>query len=673
MKKKENKMKKSILTFLTITLFVSVSPAKVHRNSHYITNQAPLAAQPYTALPLGAIKPKGMLLKMLELQRDGLTGHLDSIYSLVCGDTNGWLGGTGDGWERGPYWIDGLVPLAYLLDDDELKAKARRWVDWSIMNQREDGYFGPLPLPEGYEHIQGTQQGNREDWWPKMVMLKVLQQYYMATNDERVIHLMTKYFKYQLKMLPEFELGHWTFWANRRGGDNLAIVYWLYNITKETFLLELAETIHKQTFDWTNTYSGNIIRQLNPLPQLHCVNVAQGLKEPVIYYQQHPEQKYLDAVKKGLLALKDCHGFVNGMYGGDEELHGNDPTQGSELCSAVEMMYSFESILPITGDVYYADYLEKTAYNVLPTQSTDDYLRKQYFQQANQVLITDEERNFFNDKRGRIVFGTTTGYPCCLANMHQGWPKFIQNLWYATADNGIAALVYGASEVTAIVANGEEVTIVETTDYPFKENIQFTIQLKNKLKFPFHLRIPQWCAKPTVSVNGGVIEAAIKNNIAVVDREWSAGDVVELNLPMDFRYSYWYENSLGIERGPLVYALKIEEEWREVAKGGYDDTFWEVLPKTPWNYAILKSEIENGNFKIEVKSHIADNPWNLENAPVSVKTKAKRIPIWQVERGSAGKIPSPSWPGRTVENHEEEIVLIPYGCTTLRISQFPVK
>ena len=666
-------MKRTILTLTTITLFTFTSFSKEVRNPHYITNQAPLLAQPYTALPLGAIKPKGMLLKMLELQRDGLTGHLDSIYSLVCGNNNGWLGGTGDGWERGPYWIDGLIPLAYILNDTELKAKAQKWIEWSIINQRKDGYFGPPLLPEGYIRIPGTQQGQREDWWPKMVMLKALQQYYTATQDERVINLMLRYFKYQQEMLPKFPLGHWTFWGNRRGGDNLAVVYWLYNITKEKSLLDLAETIKQQTFDWTTIYSGNAIRQLNPLPDLHCVNVAQGLKEPIIYYQQQPEQKYLDAVKAGLSALKDCHGFVNGMYGGDERLHGNDPTQGSELCSAVEMMFSFENILPITGDVYYADYLEKVAYNVLPTQSTDDYSRKQYFQQANQVLITDEERNFFNDKNGRIVFGTTTGYPCCLANMHQGWPKFVQNLWYATSDNGIAALVYGPSEATAKVANGEEVTIVERTDYPFKENIQFTIQTNRNVKFPFHLRIPQWCKKPTIFINGKAVATKTNNNIVVINREWSAGDVVEVNLAMDFRFSYWYENSLGIERGPLVYALKIEEEWREVTKEGCDDTFWEVLPKSSWNYAILKSEIENNNLKIETKDNIPANPWNLANVPITVKTKAKRLPIWQMERGSAGKIPSPSNPGRETEKQEEEIVLIPYGCTTLRISQFPVR
>lgn len=665
-------MKKVLLIVATILMAELGSFSQEARNSHYVTNQAPLIAQPYTTIPLGAIKPQGMLLKMLELQRDGLTGHLDSIYEVVCGPNNGWLGGTGDGWERGPYWLDGLVPLAYILDDESLKAKAQEWIEWSIKNQREDGYFGPQPLPEGYERIPGTQQGNREDWWPKMVMLKVLQQYYMATQDERVIDLMLKYFTYQQKMLPDFPLGHWTYWGNRRGGDNLAIVYWLYNITNEKFLLELAETIHEQTYDWTEVFSGNVIRQLNPLPHLHCVNVAQGLKEPITFYQQQPKQKYLEAVKKGLTSLKDVHGFVNGMYGGDEHLHGNDPTQGSELCSATEMMFSFETILPITGDVYYADYLEKIAYNVLPTQHNDDFTRKQYFQQANQVLITDETRNFFNDDHGRLVYGTTTGYPCCLANMHQGWPKFVQNLWYATADNGLAALVYGASKVTALVAGGEEVTITEKTDYPFKEKIEFSFETPRKIDFPFHLKIPEWCKNPELIINGKKEVVNAKNNIVVLSREWSSGDVVELMLPMEFRYSYWHENSLGIERGPLVYALKVEEEWREVSKDGYDDTFWEVYPKSPWNYALLKNDIENGELKTEFKDNISDNPWNLQNAPVSVKVKAQRLPMWRLENGSAGKLPVRPQ-NFSINTPEEEVTLIPYGCSTLRISQFPVR
>ena len=661
---------------LCLTLLVAIaftSYAQEKRNSHYITNQAPLLAQPYTALPLGAIKPKGMLLEMLQRQRSGLTGKLDSIYSLVCGPNNGWLGGTGDGWERGPYWIDGLVPLAYMLNDQDLKDKVQTWIEWSIKNQRADGYFGPRPLPEGYKKIAGTQQGDREDWWPKMVMLKALQQYYTATGDKRVITLMTNYFRYMQQKLPAQPLGHWTYWGEQRGGDNLAVIYWLYNITKDKSLLTLGELIHNQSFNWTTVMTDNTIRKVNPLPNLHCVNVAQGVKEPVIYYQKSKDVRHREASREGLSALKDVHGFVNGMYGGDEHLHGNNPTQGSELCSAVEFMFSFESMLPITGDVFYGDYLEKIAYNVLPTQSTDDYMRKQYFQQPNQVLVTNQGRNFFNDNNGHLVFGTTSGYPCCTTNMHQGWPKFIQNLWYATRDNGIAALVYGASEVSMKVADGQTVKVEEKTSYPFKEDIKFIMTMEKSLKFPFHLRIPQWCSKPVVRINGKSIDTNISNGVVVIDRVWNGNDEIILLLPMEFRKSWWYNSSVGIERGPLVYALKVEEDWSEVKRSGFDDTYWEVRPRTPWNYSLIREDIDKMNFAITVNDSIATYPWNLENAPIVVKARGLKVPDWTVVNGQAGMLPSPGGPSDQVKGEVPvSIELIPYGCTTLRISQFPV-
>lgn len=574
---------------LIILLLIASTSANIYAksNDYYTTNQKPLIEQPYVALPYGAIKPNGMLRELLERQRDGLTGNLDEVYEVVCGENNGWLGGEGDTWERGPYWLDGLTPLAYILDDEELKAKIQPWIEWSIENQREDGFFGPRELEKGFKVIPGIQQNNSSDWWPRMVMLKVLQQYYIATNDERVITLMTKYFGYMLRELPSTPLDNWTFWGSQRGADNLAIVYWLYNITGDKSLIELGDLIHKQTFDWTSIFTTGAMRQRNPLPDLHCVNVAQGIKAPIIYYQRSKDKVQLNSVHKGLDDLRSTFGFVTGMYGGDEFLHGNNPALGSELCSAVEMMYSFESILPITGDVAYADYLEKIAYNVLPTQSTDDYTRKQYFQQVNQVSVTVDRRDFFNDNAGHLVYGTTTGYPCCLSNMHQGWPKFVQNLWYATADNGVAALVYGESEVTLKVAGDKEVTIEEQTKYPFSDKIKFIVKQSDNAKFPLHLRVPEWCDSPEITLNGETIAANIEGGIAKITRVWQSGDTVELTLPMEIRHSYWYNNSVGIERGPLVYALKVGEEWREVkmehsscAHWNADDTFFEVRPTT---------------------------------------------------------------------------------------------
>ena len=648
----------------------------------YLNNRLPLRPNPYIELPLGAIKADGWLKEMLIRQKTGATGRLDELYPIVMGSRNGWLGGDGDQWERGPYWLDGLLPLAYLLDDKDLIAKTKPWVEWAISSQQPNGYFGPKT---DYPSEPGLQRDNCQDWWPKMVMLKILKQYHSATNDSRVIRLMTNYFRYQLAELPKHPLDHWTFWARYRAGDNLMVVYWLYNQTGDKFLLDLADLIHKQTFDFTDGFLNS--GMLAKAGSIHCVNLAQGIKEPLIYYQQHPEQTYVEATNKGLADLRKYNGMAHGLYGGDEALHGNAPTQGSELCSAVEMMFSLESMLAITGDVSYADQLEKIAFNALPTQVSDDFMSRQYFQQANQVMLTRHVRNFGDNHGGTAVcMGLLTGYPCCTSNMHQGWPKFTQNLWYATGtsgpDNrGLAALVYAPSTVKATVANGTEVTIREETNYPFTETVRFTMTTSGGVKsvtFPFHLRIPAWCKKAVILVNGQVVNESAGNRIVALNRVWKSGDVVELRLPMHVFTNRWHENSLSVERGPLTYALKMNEEPTLVKNDrdpiNYGAEYTEVRSASPWNFGLVQptEPALDSTFTVLNSGQVAAYPWTLKNAPSEIRGKARRIPSWQLYNDMTGPMPYSTIYGLESTKELEEITLIPYGCTTLRISQFPV-
>ena len=518
----------------------------------YVANRKPLVQTAYVELPLGAIRPEGWLEDQLIRMKDGLTGHMDSIYVQVDGPRNGWLGGDGDVWERGPYWLDGLVPLAYLLDDQELKDKVQPWMEWSITNQKEDGYFGP---DTDRDPEPGLQRTLSQDWYPKIIMLKALKQYYMATGDKRVIDLFTRYFRFQLENLPEKPLDHWTFWGTQRGGDNLEVVLWLYNITGDKFLLELADLIHSQTHDWPGTFlDGSEL--LNPY-SLHCVNLAQGFKEPVVYWQRNADPKQVQAVNHAADIIRYTIGLPTGLWGGDELVHSGDPVAGCEFCTVVEMMFSLEEILRITGDLRWADHLERVAYNALPTQADDEFSSKQYFQQVNQVQVTREPREFSTFYEGvDLLFGIMNGYPCCLSNMHQGWPKLVQNLWYATTDGGLAALVYGPCRVNAKVKGGVNVGIREETCYPFDDRITFTISLPEGTKeaaFPLILRIPSWCSEASVEVNGesAGVEAEAGKTVCL-NRRWNDGDKVVLSLPQKVTYSKWYEGAIAFERGPLV-------------------------------------------------------------------------------------------------------------------------
>jgi len=662
------------LLLVLLTICFSVTDL-ISKNINYVSNREPLIENPYIVLPIGSITPKGWLEKQLKLAADGMTGHLDEIWKDVNSD-NGWLGGSGDAWERGPYWLDGLVPLAYILKNKALIKKAKKWIDYSLKHQQADGYFGPVPdtnrvfEDSKWGRRQKWQEKAKQDWWPHMVMLKVMQSYYEATQDKRVLDFMTRYFQFQLKHIKEKPLNHWTHWAKSRGGENLASIYWLYNYTGDTFLIELGKIIFEQTLDWTERFESADAQAW----RWHGVNTGMGVKQPGVWYQYSKKCRYLKAVKTGVDKLMKNHGQVYGLWAADELLAGTDPTKGTESCTVVEYMFSLETMLQISGDPEYGDWLERVALNAQPALLKADHTARQYYQLANQV-VCDRSWHNFSTKHGETenLFGLETGFGCCTANYHQGWPKYVNNTWYATQDNGLAALVYAPSEVTAKVGDNVQVTFVEETGYPFKDKIKFTYKKGVETTFPFHFRIPAWCEKAVVSINGTLYSEPQAGSITKVVRRWKKGDVLELFLPMKIKISYWHERSSAVERGPLVYALGLKEEWKKIAG---DEPFadYELFSKDPWNYGLLRNYIDYPDTTfIVTEFDVTDLPWTLENAPIKIIAQAKKIPAWQIYGGVTGPIPySPYWHPIKYDTDVEKIILVPYGCTKLRVAVFPV-
>ena len=619
--------------------------------------------------------------------RNGSTGHLDEMYEKIKND-NGWLGGKGDGWEETPYWLDGAVPLAYLIDDKELKEKVLQYINWTLDNQRPSGYFGPITKWERQtgKKITVDSCGYGEDWWPKMIMLKVLQQYYQATQDARVIPFMSKYFNYQLKTLSNCTIGKWTEWAQSRAADNILSAQWLYRITRDPSLLRLCEVLQGQAFRWSEWFLGrdwviNAATLQNHVKWMtrHGVNVGMGIKDPVVQYQRTGDRKYLAALRTGFNDLMTLHGLPFGMYSADEDLHGNDPTQGTELCAIVEAMFSLEQAIAVTGDPRYMDALERMTFNALPGQTTDDYNSKQYFQIANQVNI---KRGVFNfslpfERGMNNVLGMRSGYTCCLANMHQGWTKFASHLWYGTPGNGLAALHFSPSHVKARVGKDNTgITIEESTSYPFNGRVNFVISTSRDVAFPFHLRIPVWCTESTIMLNGKSLRKEKGGQVIIIDRSWKNGDSITLDLPMEVTTSNWGSNSRAVERGPLVFALKLQEQWQKDTDEKEGDYF-NVTTNEPWNYGLIDSVIKAPGQLVkvaEVKPVTENFVWNQANAPIELTVTGKKIPDWKIVNDVA---PQPVtardglYMGR-VAHEKENLTLIPIGCTKVRIVAFPV-
>lgn len=643
-------------------------------NQFYVGNRPPLEPARLISLPIGAVRPEGWLREMLDRQRHGLTGHLGEISAWLQTEDNAWLstGGKGKyGWEELPYWLKGYIQLSYLFDDPRMIAESHVWIEGTLASQRPDGDFGP---------DQRFADGTR-DYWANMIMLFCLESYYEHTGDQRVLDLMTRYFRHQLSVPDERMLTG--YWQKMRGGDNLYSIYWLYNRTGDEHLLELAEKIHRCTADW---------ELKSDLPNWHNVNIAEAFREPAEFYQQSGDPAERQAAYDNFREVRKRFGQVpGGMFGGDEICRPGygDPRQAIETCGMVEQMLSDEMLLQITGDPFWADHCENVAFNTYPAAVMPDFRSLRYLTAPNMVLSDSANHapGIFNG--GPFLLMNPFSSRCCQHNHSHGWPYFCKHLWMATPDNGVCAAMYSASRVDVRVGDGTTVHFDEETHYPFDETVRFRFQADRPVRFPLYLRVPVWCHTAAVSINGKSEQTdAASGKYIRIDREWTGGDTVELRLPMQVSAHEWTHNhnSVSVNYGPLTFSLLIGEEYvqkdsTETAIGdskwqpGADPSKWpsfEIRPTTPWNYGlVLDEQSPETSFTVERRDWPDSNfPFTLQDVPLLMTARAKRIPEWTLDRFKLCAELQDS-PVRS-DQPEETVTLVPMGAARLRISAFPV-
>src|SRR4051812_2678929 len=627
---------------------------------HYTANRRPLVPSGLIKLPIGSITPKGWLRHQLELEANGMTGRLPEISKWSKFDGNAWADPNGEGhsgWEELPYWLKGYGDLGYVLKDEKIISAARKWIDAMLNSQEADGWFGPRSLK--------TSLKGKPDLWPHMVMLNVLQSYYEFSKDDRVVPFMIRYFRWLNQQPGEtFSNGYW---PKIRFGDNVESVYWVYNRTGEPWLLELGTRIHENMANWS---SGVI--------NWHNVNIAQGFREPAVYYLQAREPKFLDAAERNYQQVMTQYGqFPGGGFAGDENCRPGfgDPRQGFETCGMVEFMHSFEMLTKISGNPRWSDRCEEIAFNSFPAALTPDWKALHYLTSANQIQLDRNNKSPAIENGGTMFsYSPFEVYRCCQHNVSHGWPYYAEELWLATHDRGLCVALYAASEVKATVGEGTTVRIVEQTDYPFSDTVTLSIASEGSAKFPLYLRIPQWCDEPVIRVNGRKLSFQAKPaSYAVVDRTWNNGDTATLKLPMRVSVKQWPRNhdAVSVDYGPLTFTLRIGEKW---IRYGDNQNWpeWELYPTTAWNYGLVLND-RNPARSFEVvhkKGPLPENPFTPDSAPIELRAKARKIPSWQPDKfGLAGKLQSsPAFSSEPVET----VSLIPMGAARLRIASFPV-
>jgi hypothetical protein len=631
------------------------------------------------SLPPGTVQPEGWLRGYMEKQASQLGSKLPQVSwpftdAFWAGSENGEDYGP---WEQKAYWIDGAARLAIVLQDERLMAQVRTPIDYTLSHAAADGYLGPMLFkdPVGYGHR-----------WPQTVFFRGLAAYSDAQSPLRGATAASVAEKMRSHYLGDKA----SYGTPVRNVTNIEAILWCYGHTGDPRLLALAENAWQEYMTVaSDPEHGDLpaMRVFAATPiHAHGVTYAETMKLPAILYLYTGKDEYLKFALAAERRIFDHHMLIDGIPSTSEWFREVTSLDCHETCDIADHTWSWGYMLMATGDAIWADRVERACFNAAPGAIKNDWKALQYFSCPNQFLATLHSDHNLDEHGGRkMAYQPNPGQKtaCCGGNVHRIFPNYVIRMWMKSEDGGLAAVLYGPSKVNATVGpDSQQIEIVQTTNYPFDEQIHFKINASRALTFPLSLRVPAWCDEPLLTVNGAPAPASkTHKGFLVLQRSFNPGDVVTLTLPMKVVITHWPQNGIGIERGPLVYSLPIKENWTPRVEPKYTTAefpSWEATPASAWNYGItldpakLASEIEIKRKPLKLSE--TDDPW--ENPPTTLTAPAKKIEDWELQPNPddlSQKFtpPLPDLSVSKVSETVERVSLVPYGSTQLRITIFP--
>jgi uncharacterized protein len=613
-------------------------------------------------LKITDVKPEGWIKEFLERQATGLTGNIEVAgypFNTCLWACEKMRGSQAAWWpyEQTAYYIDGVHRLGLLLGDQRLIAKATVNTQYVINHLDSTGRFG-------------TNLTDRWCRWP-----------YASFNRNFMVDFELTYDTAIVKMLQKHYL---TFTAKDFADDlelaNVEELCWLYGITKDERLINMAkEAYHlfKTNIEYRNRAGADMVFACDKAPNHHGVVYLELVKIPAILYSYTGKKEYLDEAENGIKMMEKYDMLVCGLPSSTEHFQGISEVAGTEVCNTATFPYTYGYFLRITGEANLGDKIEKAVFNGGIGAVTKDFKAHQYFTMPNQVIAIATS-NPFGHNPARMAFLPGHDVECCTGNVNRFMPYYVEQMWLNAPDNGLVAALFGPSSVQTTVGKSKiPVIITEATEYPFSEKIDFKFQTTDKVSFPFYIRIPDWCSKPEILVNGKPISGKITaGTFYKLERVFINGDVVTLKIPMEVKTSHWPDNGVALERGPLVYSLAISANktvLKDYVKSTVEFPGWEMNPASIWNYAL---DLADEKPQVETSGKTG-YPWDEGNSPIHIKVPAKKLDNWHLnkmydEKWKLNVERTPSFP-TLIESSEptEYLELVPYGSTLLRLTVFP--